>query len=238
VTRLLCLLIRQLNRHLCLFNCATRSVHARPCTILIRQQNKTYFVVGLIILTVSLLSACSPLPRIETDSEPQQWLEHQIAVSEIKSWNIKGRIAVQNGKESATATLHWNQINSNYELRFIAPLGQGTYILKGSSEGVIMQGPNNEVLTAETPEKLMNEGLGWAIHLAGLMYWVRGIPEPDINYTQLLLDEKGRLSDMKQSGFTVSVLRYTEQNGVSLPEKLFIKSDNIQLRMVIQNWNI
>ncbi len=192
----------------------------------------------LLILSVSLLSACSQLPRVETGSEYQRWLEHQIAVSEINSWKIKGRISIKNGKESGTATLHWNQVNSDYELRVITPFGQGTYLLKGSPNRVTMQGPKNEILTADTPDELLYEGLGWTVHLAGLMYWIRGIPEPDIDYSQLLLDREGRLSEMEQSGFNVSVQRYTDQDGVSLPGKLFIKNDNIQLKMVIQNWNI
>ena len=31
---------------------------------------------------------------------------------------------------------------------------------------------------------------------------------------------------------------YTEKENISLPEKLFIRSNNIQLRLVIQNWEI
>ena len=53
-----------------------------------------------------------------------------------------------------------------------------------------------------------------------------------------MLDEKGRLKDMRQSGFSVSILRYTNDRNISLPTKLFIRSDNIQLRLVIQNWEI
>ena len=52
------------------------------------------------------------------------------------------------------------------------------------------------------------------------------------------MDEKGRLQDMQQSGFTISILRYTDKKNISLPEKLFIKSKDIELRLVIQNWEI
>ena len=190
----------------------------------------------LLLLAVSLLSACSSSPKIDSGLKSQLWLEHQLVVSGINSWKIKGRIAVKNDKESGTATLHWNQNHSNFELRVVAPLGQGTYILKGTPDGVIMQDPKKNVMMAETPEKLLYEGLGWDISLDGLVYWVRGIPDPNIDFSQLLLDDKGRLSNMKQSGFKISVLRYTDYNGVSLPEKIFIESDNIQLKLIIQNW--
>ena len=193
----------------------------------------------LLLLAVSLLSACaSQVARIDSGLKSQLWLAHQITVSAIQSWNIKGRIAVKNEKESGTVALFWNQFISNYELRFVAPLGQGTYILSGSPGGVAMKGPNNKTIMAETAEQLLREGLGWDIHLNGLRYWIRGLPEPGINYSELMLDSKGRLTNMQQSGFNVSVSRYAEQDGIFLPEKLIIKSHRIQLKVIIQNWEI
>ena len=57
-----------------------------------------------------------------------------------------------------------------------------------------------------------------------------------MSYTELLLDEKGRLTNMRQSGFNVSVSRYIDQNGISLPKRLSIKSDDVQLKLVIKKW--
>lgn len=197
----------------------------------------------LSLLTLLLLiSGCAQLPETEPGTNTQGksflWLEHQLAASAVQSWKIKGRLAVKNAKESGTLTLLWNQVLSRYELRLIAPLGQGTYLLTGSVNSVKMQGPKDMLLTAATPEKLLEEGLGWKVHLDGLKYWIRGIPEPGITYSELILDEEGRLSNMQQSDFNIQVSRYTEQNGISLPEKIFIKSDNIQLKLVIQTWEI
>jgi outer membrane lipoprotein LolB len=192
----------------------------------------------IFLLAVSLLSGCTQLPKIDSGSKTQLWLEHQITTSAIQSWNIKGRIAVKNEKESGTVTLFWNQFLSSYELRFVAPLGQGTYILTGSPGGVVMKAPKDTTIMADNAEQLLREGLGWDVHLNGLKYWVRGLPEPDIKYSELLLDEQGRLTNMEQSGFNVSVARYTEQDGVSLPEKLTIESDKIRLKVVIQSWEL
>ena len=134
--------------------------------------------------------------------------------------------------------MHWDQFNTDYELRFISSLGQGTYLLKGTKDGVVMKTPKNKVFTSDTSENLIREKIGWDINLTGLKYWVRGVPEPNVKYSQLLLDEKGRLKDMKQSGFFISVMRYTDEENISLPEKLFIRNNNIQLRLVIQKWEI
>ena len=189
-----------------------------------------------LLLAVSLLAACSSAPKIDKDLKPQLWLEHQIAINGITAWNINGRLGVKNEKDSGTATLLWEQSYADYELRVIAPLAQGTYILKGTRDGVVMHGPKNKITTANTAEQLIYQALGWKIHINGLKYWVRGVPEPYMTYSELLLDDKGRLTNMKQSGFDVSILRYTEQNGISLPEKLSIKSDDIQLKLIIKVW--
>ncbi len=192
-----------------------------------------------LLLAVSLLGACTTAPKIiDADLKPQLWLEHQIAIHAINSWDINGRLAVKNEQDSGTATLLWNQSPTNYELRVIAPLGQGTYILKSTRDGVIMQGPDNTFRMAQTAEQLLYEALGWKLHLNGLKYWVRGVPEPYMIFSGLKLDEKGRLMNMQQSGFDISVLRYVDHNGISLPEKLVIKSDDIQLKLIIQNWKI
>lgn len=192
----------------------------------------------LLLLAVSLLSGCAQSPKIETSSKTQLWLDHQLSVGAIQSWDIKGRIAVKNAKESASVTLLWNQYLSDYELRLIAPFGQGTYILTGTSTQVRMKGPKGLDIVAENAEALLRQGLGWDVHLNGLRYWVRGLPEPGIKYSELTLDEKGRLVNMAQSGFDISISRYTAQNGISLPEKLSIKSDKIQLKLIIQIWKL
>lgn len=195
----------------------------------------------IFILTVSLLSACSTapeklVPEAALETKPQLWLEHQLAMSGITSWNLKGRLGVKNEKESGSATLLWDQSFANYELRVLAPLGQGTYILKGSRDGVIMQGPKQMFRMASTAEQLLYEELGWKVHLRGLKYWVRGIPEPYMIYSGLELDEQGRLTNMQQSGFDIRILRYADHNGVSLPEKLVIESDFIRLKLIIKSW--
>ena len=194
---------------------------------------------SLLLLAIAiLLSACAQTPQIDPDLKTQFWLEHQIAAASVLSWEIKGRVAVKNDKESGTVTLFWNQKLDEYELRFIAPLGQGTYILTGSEAGVVMQTAKESIIKANSAEQLLRETLGWDVHLDGLKYWIRGLPEPNINYSNLLLDDKGRLTNLEQSGFHISVSSYINQGDISLPEKIKIKSDKIQLKVAIQNWNI
>ena len=187
-------------------------------------------------LAAFMLASCSSIPKIDEDSKSQLWFEHQTAITGINIWNLNGRLGVKDQKNSGTLNFLWEQSYADYELRFIGPLGQGTYILKNTTDGIVMHSPKNKITTANTIAELFHNALGWKLNIDGLKYWVRGIPEPDMSYTELKLDEKGRLIRMKQSGFSVNVSGYVVQNGISLPKKIAIKNDNMRLKLVIKKW--
>lgn len=154
----------------------------------------------------------------------------------LQQWSIRGHLAVQAGGEGWSATLHWDQNHQNYILRFIAPLGQGTYQLSGGEEQVTLLTADNKVYQAPDAESLLQDNLGWNVPLHGLKYWVRGVPEPGIATENLLLDDQGRMTDLQQSGWRISISRYSDFNGKELPSKLFLQNDRFQLRLVVLAW--
>ncbi len=195
--------------------------------------------LGLLLLTLVILSGCTRLPeKLSETEQASRWLQHQLEINQIFSWYINGRVGIKTDQQSGSASIFWQQAGGNYEMRIVAPLGQGTYVFKGSPEGVQMRGPDELLLSAETPEELMQTGLGWSVDLRGLRYWVRGIPAPDTEYNQLVLDELGRLGYLDQSGFSIEIQRYANVDKFALPEKLLIRSPGLQLKMLIKNWEL
>ena len=154
----------------------------------------------------------------------------------LRQWSIHGHVAVQTGNEGWSATLQWDQDNQNYMLRFIAPLGQGTYQLNGDEEKVTLLTADNKVYQATDAESLLQDNLGWNIPLHGLQYWVRGVPEPGVTTDTLVLDDKGRMIELRQSGWRISISRYGEFDGKDLPSKLVMQNERFQLRMVVLGW--
>jgi outer membrane lipoprotein LolB len=53
---------------------------------------------------------------------------------------------------------------------------------------------------------------------------------------EVVFNNEGRISDMQQAGWRVSILRYVETGGYHLPGKLFMHNDRFKLRLVIQDW--
>lgn len=191
------------------------------------------------LLFALLLGGCAQVPeRPALEEITPLWLEHQQQVGQLSSWDINGRIGIRTADQSGTASLFWRQQGASYEMRIVAPFGQGTYILTGSPSRVQMSGPDDLLLTAGTAEELMLTGLGWSVDLQGLRYWVRGLPQPGNAFANLELDAKGRLDSLQQSGFNIDIERYATVDKYNLPEKLLIENDELQLKVLIKRWQI
>ena len=195
--------------------------------------------ITLFVLLAILMAGCAEIPLLqsEKDKPAHDVIDARMnALYGLNAWALKGRIGIQTDKEGVTATLHWANVGDRYQLRFIAPLSQGTYELRGDQQQVALQTAKNERFVAKDPEQLLLDNVGWKVPLTGLNYWVRGLPEPGADIENLVKDDKGRITDMEQSGWRISILRYTEVNDFELPGKLFLQNDRFKIRLVIQGW--
>ena len=192
----------------------------------------------LLFLLVVGMTGCADLALVTPDGQSADaaWDARLEDLYRLQQWSIHGHLAVQAGGEGWSATLNWDQDNQNYILRFIAPLGQGTYQLSGDEGKVMLLTADNKVYRATDAERLLLDNLGWNVPLHGLKYWIRGVPEPGVTTDNLLLDDKGRMTDLQQSGWRISISRYGEFNGKELPSKLFMQNDRFQLRLVVLGW--
>ena len=49
-------------------------------------------------------------------------------------------------------------------------------------------------------------------------------------------DEKGQLLTLKQDGWDINYENYTEINGLTLPNKIVLKSDKVNLKLLVEKW--
>jgi outer membrane lipoprotein LolB len=199
--------------------------------------------MGVLIPAVGLgLGGCAELQALKPFFLPVEapeataWDRHRASVGSVRAWTLQGRVAVETADDGWNATMTWEQRADHYALRLMAPLSQGTFELEGDTGGVTLRTAENETLTATDPEALMRDHLGWSLPVGGLKFWIRGIPDPDRPHTDLKLDESGRMTDLIQDGWRVSVLRYQKVGDKDLPDKLFLQNDPVKVRVVIGQW--
>lgn len=145
-------------------------------------------------------------------------------------------MALRTDKESWTVTLHWENEVDRFQLRMIAPLGQGTWQLTGNRDLVALTTDDNQTYEAADSESLLRQTLGWEIPLEGLEYWVRGMPQPNKPFDRILLDSEARMVDLKQSGWEIKIERYQKVRGMDLPGKISMFNPHFSVKLVIQDW--
>jgi outer membrane lipoprotein LolB len=181
------------------------------------------------------LAGCAGLPRPGSQVGGVAWALHQQQVSDLRAWNLRGRISVQSEDQAWYGTIDWRQRGDTYDLKLVAPLGQGTLWVQGSPGGVILRLPSGEMRSAADPENLLSKTVGLRLPLAGLSYWVKGLPEPN-QPVRAQWDAHGRLSELRQSGWDISYRGYVPAGAYDLPAKVFLDGGPVSVRLVVEHW--
>lgn len=190
------------------------------------------------LLVGLVLSGCAgPAARPVPPSAPESpGAAHATRVTAFDAWRLTGRIAVQRDDQGFSADLEWRQDGPAFDLRVTAPLNGGTFRLLGAAGEVALATPDGNTYRAPDAESLMREHLGWSLPLDGARYWIRGVPGPHAPPAHEVTDDAGRWSDFEQDRWRVSVLDYTDLDGLALPRKLFLLRDDLRVRLVMRRW--
>lgn len=191
-------------------------------------------VLGLAIAT---LSACALQPQRPGDADPAAWRAHRDQVAALEQWRLSGRMALRTEDDAYNASVDWIQSGARYEIKLTAPFGQGGMRLRGDRGYSELTLADDGTVVAADPETLLARELGWHLPVAGLRYWVLGLPDPRAD-KQWVLDEAGRISRLQQEGWEIDFRRYMDVNGVDLPGKVFITHPRMQVRLVVDRWDV
>ena len=193
----------------------------------------------LILLLLALLVSGSTLPELTT-KVPVGWqntLEHR---QQISSWKIQGKLGVQTEDNGGSLDLFWNQAVENYSIRLIAPMGQGTILIRGDAQGVRIKTADGEQY-AEDADALLASNLGVKMPVKGLRDWLRGVPMKDKTIIKQSWDQKGRLHKLVQDDWNVEMSNYKKVGEYQLPHDFFLGRDDrpeLGIRLLIRRWTI
>lgn len=187
---------------------------------------------------LALLSGCAGLTSHETLSgqgNPAQWQAHKVQASQLNGWQISGKVGIRSPRESGSATLFWLQRQDYFDIRLAGPMGRGAARLTGRPGAVSLDAANQGQFQAESAEALLQQQLGWSLPVAHLFWWIRGLPAED-SKSRLTLDSESRLAKLEQDDWQVEYLSYVEQNGYWLPERMKLHGANLDITLVIKDW--
>ncbi|WP_437884083.1 lipoprotein insertase outer membrane protein LolB [Pseudomonas sp. LRF_L74] len=189
----------------------------------------------LLIGLIALLAGCAGHEAIQGQGDSQLWKVHKVQVSALDGWQINGKVGIRAPKDSGSGTLFWLQRQDYYDIRLSGPLGRGAARLTGRSGATTLEVANQGRFEAASAEALLEEQLGWRLPVSHLLWWIRGLPAPD-SKSRVTLDSASRLARLEQDGWEVQYLSYVEQNGYNLPERIKLHGENLDVTLVIKDW--
>jgi outer membrane lipoprotein LolB len=190
----------------------------------------------LFLVTLAVSTACTTTVPL-SGGDDESWVQHQQQVSQLQYWTLNGRLAVNNGNESWHLDLFWQQQGDDYLIKLAGPLGAGQIKLHGNRDGVTLEDGENLPRFAVDADSLLYDNTGLKIPVMGMRFWVRGLPDPSMSNGHLNLFA-GRLKQLWQGGWQLQFRGYQQVNGTTLPQKLFMRRHDLDVRLVIDEWRL
>lgn len=175
-------------------------------------------------IAAGLLCACAALPLAPRDPNP---------------FDLLGRALVSYSEGAVTANVRWQHDAQRDEIWLMTPTGQTLAHIVDSKEGAVLTRADQQQFRADNVESLTRQGLGWALPLGLLQYWVRGAAAPGDAPSGVERDAAGRLIALTQNNWRVTFTYRSDGDGdgkASSVRRVDLKDGPNEIRFVIDTW--
>jgi outer membrane lipoprotein LolB len=184
-----------------------------------------------------IVSGCATVPppsaQPPTSSNINQ--EHLATLANIKSFSLKGRLGVVTNPRGFSGGIDWQHEKTNDNIDVFSPVGGKVANIVKNPNGVTLTTQDGRSIKAQNAESLTETTLGWRLPLSGLSDWALGKPTSS-KIDASTWDDQGRLITLKQDGWDIEYQNYAENNGYFLPNKIILKSEKANLKLLVENW--
>lgn len=172
--------------------------------------------LGLVsTLTVFMLSGCQLITQQPTLSSQQ--LESGQQASPSNQFSLQGKIGVRTPEQSGSAYYTWVQNQADFNIQLNGILGMGKTIIEAQDGKVSLNSAKTGLITAESPEELLEQATGWVAPITALVDWVQA--RPATPQAKIEKDAAQRISQIVEEGWTVDL---SYQDDAQLPNKLVL----------------
>ncbi len=184
------------------------------------------------VAALMLLTACAGRP----EPTPGTWHAQQASIAAIRYFTASGKIALRTTRQAESASLLWQQLGDASHLRLSGPMGlSATTVDSDGKQVVIRQGDETRHWDVDDPA--LHYSAAWNLPLHALQYWLKGVPDPELDIETLRLDPAGRLPlSLQQQGWLVEYQEFSEFEGFTLPTRLRVSRKDTSARIILRHW--
>jgi outer membrane lipoprotein LolB len=178
-----------------------------------------------VLLLLFMLGACASKPVV---------LEKALAQTELAPFAFNGRVAIKHNGERSSAGVRWTHRGVEDEILLLAPLGQTVARILGNDEGVLLETSGKQYFEQDA-ESLTERVLGWHLPMSGMRYWVLALPSKTSEATAER-SQNGQLKMLRQDGWEINYTRYATDSADSLPLRMNLQRDGMEMQLFIDEW--
>jgi outer membrane lipoprotein LolB len=194
------------------------------------------------LLSWLILASCATSPTVQQTVPSTAVINplHLAKLSAIKNFGLKGRLGVVTQKQGFSGGIDWQHKAITDNIDVFSPFGGKIANIAKNANGVTLTNQDGHSIKAQDTESLTEATLGFKLPLTGLSDWAIGRPTAS-KIESSSIDAQGRLLTLKQDGWDISYENYTDykdiaNNAVSLPNKIVLKSEKVNLKLLIEKF--
>jgi outer membrane lipoprotein LolB len=180
------------------------------------------------ILALLLLAGCASAPKTTLQARPVQ--------PEMSAYAFNGRVVAKHEGERSTAGVRWTHKGVEDEILLLAPLGQTVARIFSDAQGVLLEASGKQYFEQDA-EALTERVLGWHLPLSGMRYWVLALPAAG-SEAAIERDENGQIKVLRQDGWEINYTRYAAEKPDSLPLRMTLQRNGMEMLLLIDEWEI
>lgn len=181
---------------------------------------------ALAAVALLLLAGCASAPP-KPAARPVQ--------PEQGAFALDGRIAVRYDGSHPSGGFHWQHDAESDDILMLAPLGVTVAHIRRDAGGATLEASGRHYAAQDSGE-LMQQVLGWRLPLEGLPYWVMARPMPG-SPADVERDANGQISQMRQDGWDIRYTAYAAAAADSLPTRMTLARDKLEIKLLIDEWS-
>lgn len=188
------------------------------------------------------LAVCCCLVLLVSCATPRAPQALPVSSAAINDFSLRGRVAVKfQGKDNSpnrgySANLRWRHVRDGDSLQLRSPVGSVIAQLEADADGAELITADKQVHRSSNVQALTRRILGWDLPLDGLQHWVLGRTDPALPVENDERDARDRFTRFTQNGWRVAYLAYAGDS--ALPARMTLAHDRLNLRLVIDDWDL
>ena len=196
-------------------------------------RNILFSAIVPLILGIAGCATLPPPPQPSTTSSINQ--QHLATLASIKTFSLKGRLGVVTNPRGFSGGIDWQHQINNDSIDVFSPVGGKVANISKGPSGVTLTTQDGRSTTAKDAESLTEAMLGWRLPLEGLSDWALGKPTAS-KIDAATWNEQGQFTTLKQDGWDIEYQNYAENSGYFLPGKIILKSEKVNIKLLVENW--